>query len=62
MLKFKGSKYYEIDYLTKTFNKDNINSNVMKIINKQNLDIVKSGKGGLKSTRKSILTLLENKS
>ena len=62
MLKFKGSKYYDIDYLTKTFNKDNINSNVMKIINKQNLDIVKNGKGGLKSTRKSILTLLENKS
>jgi hypothetical protein len=32
----------------------------MKIINKQNLDIVKNGKGGIKSNRRSILTLLDN--
>ena len=61
MLKFKGSKYYDIDYLTKTFNKDNINNNVTKIINKQNLDIMKNSLGGVKSQRKSIITLLENK-
>ena len=60
MLKFRGSKYYDIDYLIKTFNKDKINSNIMKIINKQNLDIVKNGKGGIKSNRRSILTLLDN--
>ena len=62
MLKFKGSKYYDIDYLTNTFGKENINSNIMKIINKQHLDIVKKGTGGIKTNRRSILTLLENKS
>jgi len=62
MLKFRGSKYYDIDYLTKTFNKENINSNIMKIINKQHLDIVKKGGGGVKTNRRSLLTLLENKS
>jgi len=61
MLKFKGSKYYDIDYLIKSFNKEKINSTVMKIINKQNLDIIKNGKGGLKSSRKSIISLLDNK-
>ncbi len=62
MLKFKGSKYYDIDYLTKTFNKDIINNNVTKIINKQNLDIMKNSLGGVRSQRRSIITLLENKS
>ena len=62
MLKFKGSKYYDIDYLTHTFGKENINTNIMKIINKQHLDIIKKGAGGIKSNRRSILTLLENKS
>ncbi len=60
MLKFRGSKYYDIDYLIKTFHKDNINSNVMKIINKENLDIVKNSKGGVVSSRRSIITLLDN--
>ena len=60
MLKFSGSKYYDIDYLINTFHKDNINSNVMKIINKENLDIVKNSKGGVVSSRKSIVTLLDN--
>jgi len=62
MLKFRGSKYYDIDYLVKTFNKEKINTNLMKIINKPNLDIVKTPKGGLKSGRKSVMTLLENRS
>ena len=61
MFKYKGSKYYDIDYLLKTFNNDNNCSNIMKIINKQNLDIVKKGNGGFKSMRKSIISLLENK-
>ncbi len=60
MLKFKGSKYYDIEYLINTFNKEKINSNITKIINKQNLDIIKSGKGEVKSRRKSLITLLEN--
>ena len=62
MLKFKGSKYYDIDYLVKTFNKDKINTDLMKIINKLILDIIKTPKGGLKSGRKSIMTLLEKRS
>ena len=34
----------------------------MKIINKLILDIIKTPKGGLKSGRKSIMTLLEKRS
>ncbi len=61
MFKYKGSKYYDIDYLLKLFNNDNCESNIMKIINKQHLDIVKKRNGGIKSMRKSIITLLDNK-
>ncbi len=62
MLKFRGSKYYDIDYLVNTFKKDSLNNNLMKIINKPTLDIVKTPKGGLKSGRKSVMSLLENRS
>ena len=61
MFKYKGSKYYDIDYFLKIFNNDNYESNIMKIINKQHLDIVKKRNGGIKSMRKSIITLLDNK-
>ena len=62
MLKFRGSKYYDIDYLVNTFKKDSLNNNLMKIISKPTLDIVKTPKGGLKSGRKSVMSLLENRS
>ena len=34
MLKFKGSKYYDIDYLINIFNKDKISNDVTEIIEK----------------------------
>ena len=38
MLKFKGSKYYDIDYLINIFNKDKISNDVTEIIEKQNFE------------------------
>ena len=38
-LKFKGSKYYDIDYLLSTFHKKEINLNIINLITKQKLNI-----------------------
>ena len=60
MLKFKGSKYYDIDYLINVFNKDKISNKITKIIEKQNLKIER--KNNVKTTRQSVLMLLNNHS
>ena len=38
-LKFKGSKYYDIDYLLSAFHKKEINLNIINLITKQKLNI-----------------------
>ena len=58
MLKFRGSKYYDIDYLINVFNKDKISNKITKIIEKQNLKIER--KNNIKTTRQSVLMLLNN--
>ena len=40
--KFKGSKYYDMEYLTSNFKKDKINLNIMTLITKHKLDIHKN--------------------
>lgn len=60
MLKFRGSKYYDIDYLINVFNKDKISNKITKIIEKQNLKIER--KNNVKTTRQSVLMLLNNHS
>ena len=59
MLKFRGSKYYDIDYLINVFNKDKISNKVTEMIQKQNLKIER--KNNVRTTRRSILLLLNNK-
>ena len=56
MLKFRGSKYYDIDYLINVFNKDKISNKVTAMIEKQNLKIERKNNVG--TTRRSILMLL----
>ena len=59
MLKFRGSKYYDIDYLINVFNKDKISNKVTEMIQKQNLKIER--KNNIRTTRRSIMLLLNNK-
>ena len=59
MLKFRGSKYYDIDYLINVFSKDKISNKVTEMIQKQNLKIER--KNNVRTTRRSILLLLNNK-
>lgn len=59
MLKFRGSKYYDIDYLINVFNKDKISNKITDMIEKQNLKIIR--KNNVVSNRKSIMILLNNK-
>ena len=59
MLKFRGSKYYDIDYLINVFNKDKISNKVTEMIQKQNLKIER--KNNVRTTRRSIMLLLNNK-
>ena len=59
MLKFRGSKYYDIDYLINVFNKDKISNKVTEMIQKQNLKIER--KNNVRTTRKSIMLLLNNR-
>lgn len=40
--KFKGSKYYDMEYLTSSFHKDKINFKIMTLITKHKLDIHKT--------------------
>ena len=55
MLKFRGSKYYDIDYLINVFNKDKISNKVTEMIQKQNLKIER--KNNVRTTRRSIMLL-----
>ena len=59
MLKFRGSKYYDIDYLINVFNKDKISNKVTEMIQKQNLKIER--KNNVRTTRRSIMLLLNNR-
>lgn len=59
MLKFRGSKYYDVDYLISVFDKDKISANIMSIIEKQKLKIER--KNNVVSQRKSVMILLNNK-
>ena len=62
MLKYKGSKHFDIDYFVSLYKKNKIDSNVMEIIKKPELTIEKGTSGKIRSPRKSVMTLLDNKS
>ena len=59
MLKFRGSKYFDVDYLINVFNKDRISNGIMDMIEKQNLNIER--KNNIATQRKSIMVLLNNR-
>ena len=61
MIKYKGNKYYNIEYLIDIFNKNHVNNKLYEIINKQDMDIEKNGNLGIKSRRKSLDNLLKEK-
>ena len=61
MLKYKGSKHFDIDYFVSLYKKNKIKSNVMEIIKKPELTIEKGTSGKIKSPRKSVMSLLDNK-
>ena len=61
MIKFKGNKNYNIDYLIETFNSNIINNKLYEIINKQDMNIEKNGNLGIKSRRKSLDILIKEK-
>ena len=44
IIKYKGSKYYNIDHFLTLFNKDRIRNNVTKLIKSPNLNIEKKTK------------------
>ena len=56
MLKFKGSKYYDVKYMNKIFKLDDMDENIKSLINKENLTIER--KGQITSNRKSINNIL----
>ena len=62
MLKYKGSKHFDIDYFVSLYKKNKIDSNVMEIIKRPELTIEKGTSGKIRSPRKSVMTLLDNKS
>ena len=62
MLKYKGSKHFDIDYFVSLYKKNKIYSNVMEIIKRPELTIEKGTSGKIRSPRKSVMTLLDNKS
>ena len=58
MLKFKGNKYYDVNYLINVFKKDKINSDIMNIINQKKFDYKKNlnfNKGILQNDSNEIL-------
>ena len=61
MIKYKGNKYYNIEYLIDIFNRNHVNNKLYEIINKQDMDIEKNGNLGIKSRRKSLDNLLKEK-
>ena len=56
--KFRGSKYYDIEYLFTVFHKDRIRDNVFKLIKSPNLNIEK--KQNITSVNKKVIFLLNN--
>ena len=58
MLKYKGSKYFDVDYLISVFNKDKISNNVMNVIEKQTLNIER--KNNISCRKKVAVDLLNN--
>ena len=58
MLKFKGSKYYDIDYLTNVFNQKKVNLNITSLIEKDELNIQKTEK--IVSKRNSVALMLDS--
>jgi len=61
MLKFNGSKYYNIKYMGKIFTIDEFDNNIKNLINKEKLIIMRNGKGNIVSSRKSIMNLLDER-
>ena len=61
MLKFNGSKYYNIKYMNKIFTIDEFDNNIKNLINKQNLLIMRNATGNIVSPRKSIMNLLDER-
>ena len=59
MLKFRGSKYYDIDYLINVFNKDKISNGITDMIQKQNLKIERKN-NVVVTARQSSLLLMNN--
>ena len=57
MLKYKGSKYYDIEYLTNVFKKNRLNLNITSLIEKDELNIQKTEK--IVSKRNSVALMLD---
>jgi hypothetical protein len=57
MLKYKGSKYYDVDYLTNVFRTNQLNLNITNLINKDELNIQKTEK--IVSKRDSVSLMLD---
>ena len=57
MLKFRGSKYYDIDYLINVFNKDKISNKITDIIEKQNIKIERKNNVVVKARQSTLLVL-----
>ena len=58
MLKFKGSKNYDVNHLIELFDSDKNSNDIMKIIKKPNLKIEK--RENISSLNKSVIVLLNN--
>jgi hypothetical protein len=57
MLKFNGSKYYDVKYMNSIFQIDEMDNNIKNLINKEKLTI--SRNGNISTQRKSIANLLQ---
>jgi len=56
MLKFRGSKYFDIDYLENNFKNKKVDEHVNKLISKERLSILKAG--NIKAKRASVNDIL----
>ena len=61
MLKFNGSKYYNIKYMNEIFTIEDFDNNIKNLINKQNLTIMRDATGNIVSPRKSVMNLLDQR-
>ena len=60
MLKFRGSKYYDIDYLINVFNKDKISNGITDMIQKQNLKIERKNNVVVTARQSNVLLMNSN--